>query len=80
MVLLGNRMVLAVPSHMLSKSCACEPCLKISGRPLTPFLRLTRLLGAESRKDQKPLCWAVPQPQPLSRQPLPLGLGFGTSP
>ena len=76
---LGNRMVLAVPSHTLSKSCACEPCLKISGRPLTPFLRLTRLLGEEARKDRRPLCWAVPlAPAPVwtASSSRPGGLDF----
>lgn len=61
---LGNRMTLAVPFHTLSESCATEPCLEISGRPLISFLRLTCFLREEPRRNQSPLCWAVPSAQP----------------
>lgn len=81
MSLLGNRTVVAVPSLTLSKSCAIEPYLEISGRPLPPFLRLIHLWERKQGERSEATVLGRPlRPGPVWTASLSLGLGLWLHP
>lgn len=73
-------MIVAVPSHTLSKSCAIEPCLENSGRPLPPFLRLTHLWERKQGEIRGHNAGHPLRPRPVWTASLPLGLGLWVHP